>query len=128
MGENWIQKKKKQYRHQLQNGASTLTLPTVYEGFEEVEKEYIAHLDKGLNDVVAGMELGIFMLGKRARPALVTENDVIGYVEGDSAGDIQSQLDDVANWPVLLRVRVVRRDSKSDTIIISPISEKPRKR
>ena len=76
-------------------------------------------------DSLVGSEIGIFLTSRRARPALVVGNQVIGYIDGDSATDIQEQTKRNKCWPVLLRTKVVSCGLRTDTVIVSPVATKP---
>ena len=128
MGESWIQRVGKRYRHQLQVGANKLADQPLFNEPDEIEKHNIGCVDTELDSLVLGSEIGIFLTSKRARPALVVGNQVIGYVDGDSATDIQEQVSKRECWPVLLRTKVVARGVRTDTVIISPVVDRARNR
>jgi len=120
MGESWNQKVGKRYRHHVQLKTVGFTSPNLFDDAEQIEKQYFGHLESEATGLEVGAFVNLFMFGKRCRPALAVGKDVIGYVEGESAADIHEQVKGQETWPVLLRMKIVRKDPNSNTIVISP--------
>jgi hypothetical protein len=121
MGEDWHHKKEKQYKHQIQRGAMTLTQAPLFELPEEVEKQYMGQLDNNAAEVCSGQILTLFVSGLKARPALLAGTTAVGHMEGDSAADVISSLRSTAAWPVIVQLRVIEKMESTDSVILSPL-------
>ncbi len=101
----------------MQEKAGALAPAPLFEVSEEVEKQYMGHLDDLESTIADDQLITLFISGPRARPALLNGTTIIGRMEDDSAADATRN---ATAWPVILQLRVLERVAKGDTVILSP--------
>lgn len=113
MGEDWHHKKARQYRRHTE----ALAPAPLFERSEEIEKQYMGHLDDCDCEVTTDQIVTLFLSGPRACPALLIGTAVIGRMEDDSASDAAQS---ATSWPLVVQMRVVERTPKNKTLVLSP--------
>lgn len=119
MGEDWHHKKARQYKRHMQEKAGSLAPAPLFDVPEEVEKQYMGHLDEAECNISSDALVTLFIASPKARPAILSGTMVIGRMEDDSAADAAQN---ATTWPVILQLRVLDRDPSGETLILSPLN------
>ena len=127
MGEDWIRKTERMYKHSLRSKAKQLTRSSMF-GTEEVETtSYPCQLVDPEQRIPLGTKMTIFQRSEGAKIAVLVGTQVVATIEGEPAQDLKRALSQHPAKPRVLDVECVSSSEGAPWVEVSPSVRNRRK-
>jgi hypothetical protein len=127
MGEDWIQKTERMYKHSQRRKAKQLTPSSMF-GAKEVETtSYPCQLVNPEQKIPFGTKMTIFQRSEGAKIAVLIGTQVVATVEGEPAHDLRRAFSQHPAKPRVLDVECVSSSEGAPWVEVSPSMSNRRK-
>jgi hypothetical protein len=126
MGEDWIRKTERMYKHSLRRKAKQLTRSSMF-GSQEVETTaYPCQLVNPEQRIPLGTKMTIFQRSEGAKIAVLVGTEVVATIEGEPAHDLRRAFSQHPTKPRVLDVECVSSSEGAPWVEVSPSVRKRR--
>lgn len=127
MGEDWIRKTERMYKHSLRGKAKQLTRTSMFVSEEVVTTSYPCQLLDPDQRIQVGTKMKVFQRSETAKIAVLIGTQVVATIEGEPAHDLRRTFSRQPAKPRVLDVECVSSTEGAPWLEVSAIVHKGKK-